>query len=151
MFLCDPMTVGLQPARVLCPWGSPGKNTGVGCHALLQGIFPTQESPALQADSLPSALPGKFYLIHREPSLLSSTPTALNSVPGTVTKCLTSEYLNLDSLDIWRPVTLDCGVCPLLRQQMWPLRTRGQLHPYSTSTDNWECLHTLLNVLWGSK
>ena len=33
---------GLQPARLLCPWGSPGKNTGVGCHALLQGIFPTQ-------------------------------------------------------------------------------------------------------------
>ena len=33
---------GLQPARFLCPWDSPGKNTGVGCHALLQGIFPTQ-------------------------------------------------------------------------------------------------------------
>ena len=30
---------GLQPARLLCPWDSPGKNTGVGCHALLQGIF----------------------------------------------------------------------------------------------------------------
>ena len=27
----------------LCPRDSPGKNTGVGCHALLQGIFPTQE------------------------------------------------------------------------------------------------------------
>ena len=27
---------GLVPARLLCPWGSPGKNTGVGCHALLQ-------------------------------------------------------------------------------------------------------------------
>ena len=27
---------------LLCPWDSPGKNTGVGCHALLQGIFPTQ-------------------------------------------------------------------------------------------------------------
>ena len=26
------------------PWDSPGKNTGVGCHALLQGIFPTQGS-----------------------------------------------------------------------------------------------------------
>ena len=25
-----------------CPWCSPGKNTGVGCHALLWGIFPTQ-------------------------------------------------------------------------------------------------------------
>ena len=35
---------GLQPARLLCPWDSPGKNTGVGGHALLQGIFPTQES-----------------------------------------------------------------------------------------------------------
>ena len=30
--------------RLLCPWDSPGKNTGVGCHALLQGIFPTQAS-----------------------------------------------------------------------------------------------------------
>ena len=29
-------------ARLLCPWDSPGKNTGVGCHFLLQDIFPTQ-------------------------------------------------------------------------------------------------------------
>ena len=28
----------------LCPWGFPGENTGVGCHFLLQGIFPTQWS-----------------------------------------------------------------------------------------------------------
>ena len=35
---------GPQPNRLLCPWDSPGKNTGVGCHALLQGIFPTQGS-----------------------------------------------------------------------------------------------------------
>ena len=33
---------GLLPARLLCPWDFPGKNTGVGCHALLQGIFPIQ-------------------------------------------------------------------------------------------------------------
>ena len=30
---------GLYPTRLLCPWNSPGKNTGVGHHALLQGIF----------------------------------------------------------------------------------------------------------------
>ena len=30
--------------RLLCPWNFPGKNTGVGCHSLLQGIFPTQGS-----------------------------------------------------------------------------------------------------------
>ena len=32
----------LQPARLLCPWNSPGKNTGVGCHSFLQRVFPTQ-------------------------------------------------------------------------------------------------------------
>ena len=29
---------GLQPARLLCPWDSPGKDTGAGWHARLQGI-----------------------------------------------------------------------------------------------------------------
>ena len=28
------------PARLLCPWDSPGKNTGLGCHFLLQGNLP---------------------------------------------------------------------------------------------------------------
>ena len=35
---------GLQPTRLLCPQDSPGKDTGVGCHFLLQGIFLTQGS-----------------------------------------------------------------------------------------------------------
>ena len=35
---------GLQPTRLLCPWNSPGKNTGVGDHSLLQGIFQTHGS-----------------------------------------------------------------------------------------------------------
>ena len=34
---------GLYLASLLCPWDSPGNNTGVGWHFLLQGIFPTQE------------------------------------------------------------------------------------------------------------
>ena len=57
---------GLQPARLLCPWDSLGRNTGVGCHALLQEIFPTQGSNLgllrllhWQVDSLPLAPPGK--------------------------------------------------------------------------------------------
>ena len=43
--LCDPMDNLLQetvPARLLCPQDSPGKHTGVDCHFLFQGIFPTQ-------------------------------------------------------------------------------------------------------------
>ena len=35
---------GLSAARLLCPWSSPGQNTGVGSHSLLQGIFLTQKS-----------------------------------------------------------------------------------------------------------
>ena len=51
---------GLWPTRLLCPWDSPGKNIGVGCHFLFQGILLAQGlklyllSPALQADSLPA-------------------------------------------------------------------------------------------------
>ena len=33
---------GLWPTKLLCPWDFPYKNTGVGCHFLLQGIFLTQ-------------------------------------------------------------------------------------------------------------
>ena len=40
LILWDP----LDPGRLLCPWNSPGKNTGVGCHCFFQGIFPTQGS-----------------------------------------------------------------------------------------------------------
>ena len=40
--LCNPMDCSLPGS--LCPWNSPGQNTGVGCHSLLQGIFPTQGS-----------------------------------------------------------------------------------------------------------
>ena len=29
---------GLQPAKILCPWNSPGKNTGMGCRSLLQEL-----------------------------------------------------------------------------------------------------------------
>ena len=52
---------GMQPSRLLCPWGFPGKNTGVGCHFLLQGIFLTQESNPnfLHCRQITPAPPGK--------------------------------------------------------------------------------------------
>ena len=81
---------GLQPTKLLCPWDSPGKNTGVGCHSLLQGIFRTQGSnpgvlhcrqilyqlshqgsppPNSQAEASPSALRvfGTEHLLCRSP------------------------------------------------------------------------------------
>ena len=55
----------LWPARLLCPWNFPGRNTGSGCCYLLPGIFPIQRSnPCLlcllqsQVGSLPAEQPG---------------------------------------------------------------------------------------------
>ena len=60
-FFVTPWTIAYT--RLLCSWDSPGKNTAAGCHSLLQGIFPTQESnlglQPWQTDSLQSELPGK--------------------------------------------------------------------------------------------
>ena len=68
--LGDPMD--FSPARILCPWDSPGKTTGLGCHALLQGIFPTQRlNPCLlsllhwQTGSSALAAPGKPNSLYR--------------------------------------------------------------------------------------
>ena len=56
----------LQPARLLCPQDFQGKNTGVGCHFLLQGIFLTLRlkpvsltSPAMAGGFLTTTPPGK--------------------------------------------------------------------------------------------
>ena len=56
--------------RLLCPWDFPGKNARAGCHFLLQGIFPTQESN-----------PCLLYLLHWQ---VGSLPP--QEAPGTVTK-----------------------------------------------------------------
>ena len=73
---------GLQPTRLLCPWDSPGKNAGVGCHFLLKGVFLIQGSNGhllhWQADSLPlshqespiSCLP----IWDKPPSLIYNSP-----------------------------------------------------------------------------
>ena len=60
--LCDPTDHSLPGSSV--HGNSPGQNTGVGCHALQKGIFPTQGSKSLlcllhwQAGSLPLVPPG---------------------------------------------------------------------------------------------
>ena len=68
LILCAPWNIAHQ-VRFLCLWDFPGKNTGVGCHFLLQGIFPTQGSnPCLldcQADSLPLSHLRSSHIIYR--------------------------------------------------------------------------------------
>ena len=54
---------GLQPTRLLCPGDVLGKNTGVSCHVLLQGIFPTQGSN-----------PHLLYLLHWPVGFFTTVP-----------------------------------------------------------------------------
>ena len=54
---------GLQPTRLLCPWDSPGKNNGVGCHFLLQCMKVKSQSEVTQScptlsDPIDYSLPG---------------------------------------------------------------------------------------------
>ena len=92
---------GLQPARLLCPWDSPGKNTGVGCYFLLQGIFQTQ-GPNLhllhwQVDSLPlSHQQSPTFMAYHIYSSIASTPASwvtcsftLPSLPSPLSSPLT--------------------------------------------------------------
>ena len=78
---------GRQPSRLLCPWDFSGKNTGMVCHFLLQGLFPTKGlnlclspmSPALQTDSLllshwGSLNPSLFVIIISVSQLCQMTP-----------------------------------------------------------------------------
>ena len=66
----------MQPARFLCSWDSPCRNTGVGSHAFLQSVLLTQgsnQSLALQADSSPSEPLGKSIALRACPHFFLDT------------------------------------------------------------------------------
>ena len=56
---------GLLSTRLLCPWDSPGKNTGVGCHVLLQGIFQPRDHTLISCSSCTA---GSFFTAGKEES-----------------------------------------------------------------------------------
>ena len=123
----------LQPDSLLCPWNSPGKNTGMGYHSLLQGIFPAQGShPCLlywQADSLP--------LSHQEVQL-----------------SLRQWFILLFSLACQWPLSLPNR--PSFLKVLWFLHIGHNIHCWEGGR-NWivgpiklNCLGTLLNVGWQS-
>ena len=86
---------GLQPTRLLYPWSSPGKNTGVGCHSLLQMIFLTQrQNPGLlhcrQILYLLRCQVSPYFIIHLSKSIACTTARMncnANYGFGTIMKC----------------------------------------------------------------
>ena len=125
-------TPGTVAHLLLCPWDSPGKNTGVGCHFLLQGVFLTQGlspgSPELQTDSLPSEPPGKSLVTPWEASILS-----LHCVPDRAwmrtdwdserSKC----NLQLFKFHNNRPSSPDMEAPPWPKGKMESSRSKGSL------------------------
>ena len=108
---------GLYPGRPLCPWNSPGRNTGVGCHLLLQGIFPTQESNQKVSD-IPCTAGGLFTLA--PPRKLE----ALSVIPKHRTvRCLVGETCvrrPLCSLMVrWQRTRLQCERCKRCGLDPW--------------------------------
>ena len=81
-----PGTVACQSTegcRLLCPWDSPDKNTGMGCHFLFQDIFPNPGikpvPPALQADYLPLSHLGSLFLFHTPTNGFENVSSHFNS------------------------------------------------------------------------
>ena len=91
--------LGLQPARLLCPWDSSGKNTGAGCHfypasprgeALFRCARPSgvPRGPALRSESemernpeVPSSTRDEALLYYTTPSGVQRGPSQLHSTP----------------------------------------------------------------------
>ena len=62
----------LQPIRLLCPWDSPGKNTKVGCHFLLQGLFLTRDWTHIFCSLFTTEHQGSPYVPGRWPKHFTS-------------------------------------------------------------------------------
>ena len=106
---------------LLCPWHSPGKNTGVGCHTLLQGIFPTQGLYSHlwgllhgQVGSLPLVPPGK-------PKYSICPSGACSIIFCEVSPCSYRTCFSLFKI-IYYSLLPDCGINYLLfrRHCYWP-------------------------------
>ena len=100
---------GLSPARLLCPWNSPGKNTGVGCHSLLLGTFPTQGANC----SLPHCRQILYHLSHQ------GSPDVSNISFYKHLLFLHLPMLSVLSIHLWGchrrtgPVQSACGSCAI--------------------------------------
>ena len=66
----------VTPTRLLCPWDFPDKSTGVGCHFLLQEIFPTQElNPGLlhcRQTLYPLSHQGQYSIVNSRHSVVET-------------------------------------------------------------------------------
>ena len=123
--------------RLLCPWDTPGKNTGVGCHTLLQGVVQTWGSNLyplcllfLQASSLPLAPPGKHPISSQDLNIARFS--AISNLPETCEGKI--HFYESES-----PSVMSSSLRP---HELWPTRL---LCPWNSPAKNTDvCSHFLL-------
>ena len=110
--------------RFLCLWDSPGRNTGMGCHAFLQGIFPTLwlnlRLLQWQADSLPLSHQGRPKVLVQFSSVQSLSHVQLFATPWTPARQASLSITNSQSPP--KPMSIESVMpsnhlilcCPLL-------------------------------------
>ena len=90
-----------QPTRLPCPWDSPGKNTGVGCHFLLQCMRVKSESEVPQScptlrDPMDCSPPGSS--VH---GIFQARVLEWGAIAFSVTRLSCKERWEMQSLDQW--------------------------------------------------
>ena len=91
---------GLWSTRLLGPWDFPGMNTGVGCHFLLQGIFPTQGSNP----GLPHCRQTLYHLSYQGSPILVGSAIICQPLP---------QYLKIFNIAKYPKYLLQLGFLPL--------------------------------------
>ena len=122
--LCHPMDCSLPGSSV--HGDSPGKNTGVGCHDLLQGVFPSRDQPVTHV----SCVDRRFFF-----SFVFFLPLALSGKPGSlsVTLCLCDQYQYISGFNSF---VCTCFLPTLAIWDDWLGLIKGRL-PSDSLQDYW--------------
>ena len=153
--MSDPLgPCGLWLARLLCPWDSPDKNTGVGCFALLRGIFPTQGSNRRllgllhwEVCSLPLAPPGKHGMTWPFRCLSSQAEAQKQTfIPESGASSNSRVWLQ-DSPSVLRNMAWKCGCLgrfsnPLLFLPVVKVTLASQSDSFPASSSSFPCLYS---------
>ena len=114
---------GMQPARLLCPRDFPGKNTGLGCHFLLQGIFLTQ-----------GLNPWLLHLLHWQAIFKITEPPGKPKIFNTSANlclCDSDLYWKIVQYQDQYPGTLECSYTLRPPASAWMRNLKGTHIPLS--------------------
>ena len=106
-----------QPTRILCPWDSPGKNTGVGCHFLLQCMKVKSESEVIQlcptlSDPMDCSLPGSSVHEIFQARVLEWGAIAFSIISlNLYLKKKQNKTMNCTRLQSWMPLAYRMFLC----------------------------------------